>query len=111
LSSEEEQNDEEETENEREDGQNGHGGEGEGDEEGGEGGEGGEGEEGEGEGEGSLGLVPSPGRFMTVKEMRLALIDEIYTEAQLRMLAEGCAIVDGIPSEAYAYPLLAASSL
>jgi hypothetical protein len=55
--------------------------------------------------------VPSPGRFMTVKEMRLALIDEIYTEAQLRMLAEGCAIVDGIPSEAYAYPLLAASSL
>jgi hypothetical protein len=108
LSSEEEQNDEEETENEREDGQNGHGGEGEGDEEGG---EGGEGEEGEGEGEGSLGLVPSPGRFMTVKEMRLALIDEIYTEAQLRMLAEGCAIVDGIPSEAYAYPLLAASSL
>ena len=108
MSSEEEQNDEEETENEREDGQNGHGGEGEGDEEGG---EGGEGEEGEGEGEGSLGLVPSPGRFMTVKEMRLALIDEIYTEAQLRMLAEGCAIVDGIPSEAYAYPLLAASSL
>ena len=105
MSSEEEQNDEEETENEREDGQNGHGGEGEGDE------EGGEGEEGEGEGEGSLGLVPSPGRFMTVKEMRLALIDEIYTEAQLRMLAEGCAIVDGIPSEAYAYPLLAASSL
>ena len=103
MSSEEEQNDEEETENEREDGQNGHGGEGEGDEEGGEGGE------GEGEGEGSLGLVPSPGRFMTVKEMRLALIDEIYTEAQLRMLAEGCAIVDGIPPEAYAYPLLAAS--
>ena len=83
ISSKAEQNDEGGTQDDGEDGQNDHGG----------------------EGESSLGLVPSPERFLTVKEMRLMLIDEVYTEAQLRMLAEGCAIVDGIPPEAYAYPL------
>eukprot|EP01043_Picozoa_sp_COSAG02_P054800 COSAG02_NODE_6263_length_3695_cov_1.870412_1_plen_278_part_00 len=59
---------------------------------------------GEEEAEGSLELSFLPGRTgaMTTKEMRLVLIDEIYSEAQLRMLAEGCAMVDGIPPAGYA---------
>ena len=46
-------------------------------------------------------MLPSQANSMTAKEMRLELIDQIYSEPQLRMLAEGCAMVDGIPPAGY----------
>ena len=64
-----------------------------------------QGHEEEGEGSLELSLVPGRTNTMSTKEMRLLLIDQIYSEAQLRMLVEGCAIVDGIPPAAYACQL------
>eukprot|EP01043_Picozoa_sp_COSAG02_P047026 COSAG02_NODE_4465_length_5334_cov_5.927412_5_plen_223_part_00 len=61
-----------------------------------------QGDEEEAEGSLELSLLPERISTMTTKEMRLVLIDQIYSEAQLRMLVEGCAIVDGIPPAGYA---------